>query len=46
MDQLVTNNVGGNSVAWNNNGMITDVQPNTQDGLWQVLVTHGIGTHG
>jgi len=26
--------------------MITDVQPNTQDGLWQVLVTHGIGTHG
>jgi len=42
MNQLVTE-LGGSEVAWDSNGVISDVQANTQDGLWKVLTDHHIG---
>jgi hypothetical protein len=40
---LLMTSADGAWVGWNNGGVITGAQHNDQDGLWKVLIDHGIG---
>jgi hypothetical protein len=40
--QLVTS-ADGSIIGWSSGGVITDTHTNDQDGMWKVLVDHGIG---